>query len=58
MKLFELNRVTYEIEIAPEALMLSPLSKIVSRDKSKDKSTAKNELAEPMSVSGSDPKSV
>lgn len=45
MKLFELNRVTYEIEIAPEALMLSPLSKIVSRDKSKDKSTAKNELA-------------
>ena len=45
MKLFELNRVTYDVEIAPEALMLIPIAKIVSRDKTRDKSTAKNELA-------------
>jgi hypothetical protein len=45
MKLFELNRSTYEIEVAAEALLLSPFKKIVDRDKSKTKDTAKKELA-------------
>lgn len=45
MKLFELNRLTYEIEISPEALLLEPFKKIVDRDKSKTKDTAKKELA-------------
>ena len=35
----------YEVEIEPEALMLAPFKAIYDRDKSKDKSTAKQELA-------------
>ena len=45
MKLFELNRLTYEIEISPEALLLEPFKRIVDRDKSKTKDMAKKELA-------------
>ena len=45
MKLFELNRLTYEIDIAPEALLLEPFKRIVDRDKSKTKDMAKKELA-------------
>lgn len=45
MKLFELNKTTYEVEIAAEALMLEPFKKLVDRDKSKTKETAKKELA-------------
>lgn len=35
----------YEVEIEPEALLLAPLKAIYDRDKSKDKSLAKQELA-------------
>lgn len=35
----------YEVEIEPEALMLAPFKAIYDRDKSKDKSMAKQELA-------------
>lgn len=45
MKLFNLNKTTYEVEIAPEALLLEPFKKLVDRDKSKNKDTAKKELA-------------
>ena len=45
MKLFELNRLTYEIEISPEALLLEPFKRIIDRDKSKTKDMAKKELA-------------
>ena len=45
MKLFVLNRLSYEIEIAPEALLLEPFKRIVDRDKSKTKDMAKKELA-------------
>ena len=45
MKLFELNRLTYEIDIAPEALLLEPFKRLIDRDKSKTKDIAKKELA-------------
>ena len=45
MKLFELNRLTYEIDIAPEALLLEPFKRLIDRDKSKTKDMAKKELA-------------
>ena len=45
MKLFELNRLTYEIDIAPEALLLEPFKILIDRDKSKTKDMAKKELA-------------
>lgn len=45
MKLFELNRVTWEVEVAPEALIIDCFAKIVKRDKNKDRSVAKKELA-------------
>lgn len=35
----------YEVEIEPEALMMAPFKAIYDRDKSKDKSMAKQELA-------------
>ncbi len=41
MKLFELNRQTYEVEIAAEALLLAPFKKLVDKDKSKTKDLAK-----------------
>ena len=45
MKLFELNRLTYEVEISSETLLLEPFRKLVDRDKSKTKETAKKELS-------------
>ena len=45
MKLFELNRLTYEIDIAPEALLLEPFKRLIDRDKSKTNDMAKKELA-------------
>ena len=43
IKLFHYE--SYEVEIEPEALMLVPFKAIYDRDKSKDKSMAKQELA-------------
>lgn len=43
IKLFEYEN--YEVTIAPEAIMLAPFKVIYDRDKRKDKSLAKQELA-------------
>ena len=43
LKLFNLD--SYEVVVEPEALMLAPFKAIWDRDKSKDKSLAKQELA-------------
>lgn len=43
IKLFEYE--SYEVIVAPEALMLSPFKALYSRDRRKDKSLAKQELA-------------
>ena len=43
IKLFHYEE--YEVEIEPEAIMLAPFKAIYDRDKSKDKSMAKQELA-------------
>ena len=45
MKLLELNKSTYEVEIAPEAAILTVFSTLIKRDKAKDKSNVKKELA-------------
>lgn len=43
MKIF--NLVNFKVEIEPEALLLAPFSSLWDRDKSKDKTRAKAELA-------------
>lgn len=43
IKLFEYDN--YEVVIDPEAIMLAPFKKLYNRDKRKDKSLAKQELA-------------
>lgn len=43
IKLFEYEN--YEVTVAPEALMLAPFNALYKRDKRKDKSLAKQELA-------------
>jgi len=45
MKLFEFNKLTWEVEISSEVVLLEPFKKIIDRDKSKTKDTAKKELA-------------
>lgn len=45
MNLFILNPKTYDIDIDPMVVMLMPFKELVDRDKSKDKSKAKRELA-------------
>ncbi len=45
MKLLELNKTTWEVEIAAELAMIYPFSAIIERDKSKTKEVAKKEIA-------------
>lgn len=45
MKLLELNKSTYEVEIAPEAAAIGVFSVLIKRDKSKNKEVVKKELA-------------
>lgn len=45
MKLLELNKTTWEVEIAPELVMVYPFSEIIKRDKSPTKDVAKKEIA-------------
>lgn len=45
MKLLELNKTTWEVEIAPELAMIYPFSEIIKRDKSVTKDIAKKEIA-------------
>jgi hypothetical protein len=45
MKLLELNKNTYEVEIAPEAAAIGVFSILIKRDKSKNKEVVKKELA-------------
>lgn len=45
MQLFELDSTTYEVKVAPEALLLKPFKLIYARDRSKGKGKAIKELA-------------
>lgn len=45
MKLFELNRTNWDVEIAPEAILLQPFQKLIKRDKTRNKEIATKELA-------------
>ena len=45
MKLFELNRSNWDVEIAPEAILLEPFQKLIKRDKTRNKEIATKELA-------------
>lgn len=45
MNLFEFSRENYEVTFTPELLMIEVFKKIITRDKSKDKSIAKKEIA-------------
>jgi hypothetical protein len=49
IKLFKLD--DYEVTVEPEALLLKPFKTIWDRDKSKDKSLAKQERTMPSSFS-------
>lgn len=45
MKLFNLNRKTFEVEFEEAALLLSPFAALFKRDKTKNKEVATNEMA-------------
>lgn len=45
MNLFIFNPTTYEVDVNPEAALLTPFKKIIKRDKSNLKARAKAELA-------------
>lgn len=45
MRLFDLNKQSYEVTVQPEAVTLTPFRKIINRDKKKAKTTAQAELA-------------
>jgi len=45
MKLFELNRTNWDVEITPEAVLLQPFQKLIKRDKTRNKEVATKELA-------------
>lgn len=45
MRLFEFSKESYEVHPSEECLILTPFKKIITKDKSKDKSLALKELA-------------
>lgn len=45
MSFFTLNKETFELDISPETVLLTPFKKIILRDKSKNKNKAMGELA-------------
>lgn len=45
MKLFQFDKNSYNVHVTEESMMIAPFKKIMTRDKSKDKSIALKELA-------------